>query len=57
MLLLMLVLFTSLRCSLVDNKVSIPVDIFDSFTIGGVGFGQNINYSPQVSIWVELSPG
>ena len=46
-----------LRCSLVDNKVSIPMDILDSFTIGGVGFGQNINYSPQVSKWVKLSAG
>jgi hypothetical protein len=25
--------------------------------IGGVGFGQNINYSPQVSKWVKLSAG
>jgi hypothetical protein len=31
------------------------MDILDSFTIGGVGFGQNINYSPQVSKWVKLS--
>jgi hypothetical protein len=46
-----------LRCSLVDNKVSIPMDILDSVTIGGVGFGQNINYSPQVSKWVKLSAG
>ena len=33
------------------------MDILDSFTIGGAGFGQNINYSPQVSKWVKLSPG
>ncbi len=33
------------------------MDILDSFTIGGVGFGQNINYSPQVSKWVKLSSG
>ena len=46
-----------LRCSLVDNKVGIPMDILDSFTIGGVGFGQNINYSPNVSKWVKLSSG
>ena len=46
-----------LRCSLVDNKVGIPMDILDSFTIGGVGFGQNINYAPQVSKWVKLSSG
>ena len=45
------------RCSLVDNKVSVPMDILDSFTIGDVGFGQNINYSPQVSKWVKLSSG
>ena len=46
-----------LRCSLVNNKVGIPMDILDSFTIGGVGFGQNINYSPQVAKWVKLSSG
>jgi hypothetical protein len=46
-----------LRCSLVNNKVGIPMDILDSFTIGGVGFGQNINYSPNVSKWVKLSSG
>ena len=46
-----------IRCSLVDNKVGIPMDILDSFTIGGVGFGANINYSPQVSKWVKLSTG
>jgi hypothetical protein len=36
-----------LRCSLADNKVSdnkvsVPMDILDSFTIGGVDFGQII---------------
>jgi hypothetical protein len=46
-----------LLCSLVDNKVSIPMDILDSFTIGCVGFCQNINYSSQVSKWVKLSAG
>ncbi len=46
-----------LRCSLVDNKVGIPMDILDSFTIGRVGFGQNINYSPNISKWVKLSTG
>ena len=46
-----------MRCSLVDNKVSVPMDILDSFTIGGVGFGNNINYAPQVAKWVKLSTG
>lgn len=45
------------RCSLVDNKVGIPMDILDSFTIGGVGFGNNINYSPNTAKWVKLSSG
>ncbi len=33
------------------------MDILDIFAIGGVGFGQNINYSPNVSKWVKLSSG
>ena len=37
-----------MRCSLVDNKVSVPMDILDSFTIGGSSFGPNINYAPTV---------
>ena len=46
-----------LRCSLVDNKVGIPMDILDSFTIGGTSFGANINYAPTVPKWVKLSSG
>ena len=45
------------RCSLVDNKVGIPMDILDSFTIGGVNFGANINYAPAVPKWVKLASG
>jgi hypothetical protein len=45
------------HCSLVNNKVGIPMDILDSFTIGGVVFCQNINYSPQVPKWIKLSSG
>ena len=45
------------RCSLVDNKVGIPMDILDSFTIGGTSFGANINYSPFVPKWVKLASG
>ena len=46
-----------IRCSLVDNKVGIPMDILDSFTIGGTSFGANINYAPTVPKWVKLSTG
>ena len=46
-----------LRCSLVDNKVGTPMDILDSFTIGGTSFGANINYAPTVPKWVKLSSG
>lgn len=45
------------RCSLVDNKVGIPMDILDSFTIGGTSFGANINYAPFVPKWVKLASG
>ena len=45
------------RCSLVDNKVSVPMDILDSFTIGGTSFGANINYAPAVPKWVKLASG
>ena len=46
-----------LRCSLVDNKVGTPMDILDSFTIGGTSFGANINYASTVPKWVKLSSG
>ena len=47
-----------LRCSLVNNKVTSPFDILDSFSIpNGTTFGQNINYTPQVSKWVKISNG
>lgn len=46
-----------IRCSLVSNKVGSPQDILDSFTIGGVSFGSNINYTSAVSKWVKLSAG
>ena len=45
------------RCSLVDNKVGIPMDTLDSFTIGGTSFGANINYAPFVPKWVKLASG
>ena len=40
----------SVRCLFVDNKVGIPVDILDSFTIEGVSFGANINYAPAIIV-------
>ena len=46
-----------IRCSLVNNKVGTPMDILDSFTIGGTSFGNNINYAPSVNKWVKLSAG
>ena len=45
------------RCSLVNNKVGIPMDILDRFTIGGTSFGANINYAPAVPKWVQLASG
>ena len=47
-----------LRCSLVNNNVTSPFDILDSFSIpNGTTFGQNINYTPQVAKWVKISNG
>ena len=46
-----------IRCSLVNNRVGNPMDILDSFTIGGSSFGSNINYAPSVNKWVRLSAG
>jgi len=46
-----------IRCSLVNNKVGVPMDILDSFTIGGTSFGANINYAPSVPKWVKLASG
>ena len=45
------------RCSLVDNKVGIPMDILGSFTIGRTSFGADINYSQIVPKWVKLASG
>lgn len=44
------------RVSLVNNGVSIPSDIIDSFPIT-VTFGANINYSPNFEKWVDINPG
>ena len=33
------------------------MDILDSFTIGGTGFGAKISYSPFVPKWVKFAPG
>ncbi len=33
------------------------MDIIDSFAIGQINFGANINYAPSVNKWVRLSAG
>ena len=44
------------RCSLVDNAVTMPTDILDSFTINST-FGSNINYIPNYEKWVKIRAG
>ena len=44
------------RCSLVDNSVSMPTDILDSFSINST-FGSNINYSPNYEKWISIRKG
>jgi hypothetical protein len=45
-----------IRCSLVNNNVSSPTDVMDSFPINGT-FGANLNYNNQIEKWIKLSPG
>ncbi len=47
---LIMLLLDVLHCSLVNNRVGIPMDIVDSFTIGQTNFGANINYAPSVKL-------
>ena len=44
------------RCSLVNNGVTSPSDIIDSFPITS-SFGSNINYVPNFEKWINLNPG
>ena len=44
------------RCSLVNNGVTLPSDIIDSFPITS-SFGSNINYVPNFEKWINLNPG
>lgn len=44
------------RCSIVDNKITTPSDIVDSFPINTT-FGSNIIYTPQTERYVKLSSG
>ena len=44
------------RCSMIDNKVTMPTDILDSFPINST-FGSNINYIPSYEKWVRVHHG
>jgi len=44
------------RCSLIDNSISFPSDILDSFSITST-FGANINYQPNYEKWVAIKSG
>jgi hypothetical protein len=47
-----------LRCNLINNGVSIPSDILDSFGIQNTSFGSNINYASSLNDKkVSLKPG
>ncbi len=45
-----------IRCNLVQNSVSFPTDVLDSFPVEGV-FGANINYKPPFEKWVKIDKG
>ena len=45
------------RCSLVNNNITSPTDILDSFTIGGATFGSYINFNNNIEKWIKLTPG
>lgn len=45
-----------IRCSLVDNNMTMPSDILDSFPINA-SFGENISYTPTFPKWVKCKPG
>jgi len=45
------------RCSLVDNSVSVYSDILDSFSIGQTAYGSNIQYVPPYQKWLKARTG
>ena len=45
-----------LRCNLVDNNISHPSDILDSFNINAA-FGSNITYSPNFPKFMKIKDG
>jgi hypothetical protein len=45
------------RCSLVENPVSIYSDILDSFSIGQTTYGANIQYVPPYQKWLKARAG
>lgn len=45
-----------IRCSLVNNSITSPSDIIDSFPIDTT-FGSNINYVPNFEKWIKLRSG
>ena len=45
------------RCSLVNNNVTNPSDILDSFPISDALFGSNINFYNNLEKWVSIAPG
>ena len=46
-----------MRCSLINNSVTFPSDILDSFPITNVSFGSNISFSNNIEKWIKLTPG
>ena len=45
------------RCNLVNNAVSIPTDVLDTFSLSGVSFGNNIVYTPTYEKWIQIKDG
>ena len=45
-----------MRCSIINNNVTIPSDILDAFPINAT-FGSNITYIPSFEKWIPISDG
>jgi hypothetical protein len=45
-----------IRCSIINNNVTIPSDILDAFPINTT-FGSNITYDPSFEKWIPISDG
>ena len=45
-----------IRCSIINNNVTIPSDILDGFPIN-TSFGSNILYDPSFEKWIPISDG